>query len=82
MFFLAVLILCTSQFRPVSPLWGSGLGGRRDLLQSSARQESGWALRVLLSDANLGLKMKVQTQNTDPSMQLLSQFGIISFWDY
>lgn len=71
-FFLAVPILCASRFHPASTLGAPASEGWRDLLQRSSHQELGWAFSVLLSAAALGLKMKVQTQNTDPSMRLLS----------
>jgi len=60
-FFLAVPILHTSQFHRVSTLWALASEGKRDLPQRSAPQELAWALSVLVSAVNLGLKMKVRT---------------------
>lgn len=45
--------------------------GRGDPPQRPSHQGSGWALSVFLAAANLGLKMKVQIRNSDPSVQLL-----------
>lgn len=71
-FFIAVPIPCASQFHPVSSLWGSGLREEERPAAEIFSSALGQALSVLLSAANLGLKMKVHTRNTDPFMWLLS----------